>query len=79
MGNTMTQTSTVAPTEIPVPDATTAVESARRRERLAQLMFIVPAVLVMLALFGYPIVKNVVMSLQAYDLRTFFTGEAPSA
>lgn len=31
----------------------------------------------MLALFGYPIVKNVVMSLQAYDLRTFFTGEAP--
>lgn len=73
----MTQTSTVAPTEIPVPDVTTAVDSTRRRERLAQLMFIVPAALVMLALFGYPIVKNVVMSLQAYDLRTFFTGEAP--
>ena len=73
----MTQTSTVAPAEIAVPDATTAVDSTRRRERLAQLMFIVPAALVMLALFGYPIVKNVVMSLQAYDLRTFFTGEAP--
>ncbi|TQR82612.1 sugar ABC transporter permease [Mycobacterium hodleri] len=73
----MTQTSTVAPTEILVPDVTTAVDSTRRRERLAQLMFIVPAALVLLALFGYPIVKNVVMSLQAYDLRTFFTGEAP--
>jgi multiple sugar transport system permease protein len=73
----MTQTTTVAPTEILVPDVTTAVDSTRRRERLAQLMFIVPAALVMLALFGYPIVKNVVMSLQAYDLRTFFTGEAP--
>ena len=73
----MTQNSTVAPAEIPVPDVTTAVDSTRRRERLAQLMFIVPAALVMLALFGYPIVKNIVMSLQAYDLRTFFTGEAP--
>lgn len=73
----MTQTSTVAPTEIRVPDVTTAVDTTRRRERLAQLMFIVPAALVMVALFGYPIVKNVVMSLQAYDLRTFFTGEAP--
>ena len=73
----MTQTSTVAPAEIVGPVATPAVDSARRRERLAQLMFIVPAALVMLALFGYPIVKNVVMSLQAYDLRTFFTGEAP--
>jgi multiple sugar transport system permease protein len=73
----MTQTSTVAPTEILVPDVSTAVDATRRRERLAQLMFIVPAALVMLALFGYPIVKNVVMSLQAYDLRTFFTGEAP--
>jgi len=73
----MTQTSTVAPTEILVPDVTTSVDSTRRRERLAQLMFIVPAALVLLALFGYPIVKNVVMSLQAYDLRTFFTGEAP--
>jgi multiple sugar transport system permease protein len=27
--------------------------------------------------FGYPIVKNVVMSLQNYTTRTFFTGEAP--
>ena len=73
----MTQTTTVAPTEIPVPDVTTAVDATRRRERLARLMFIVPAALVMVALFGYPIVKNIVMSLQAYDLRTFFTGEAP--
>jgi multiple sugar transport system permease protein len=31
----------------------------------------------MLALFGYPVVKNLVMSLQDYGLRTFFTGAAP--
>ncbi len=27
--------------------------------------------------FGYPVVKNVLMSMQAYTTRTFFTGEAP--
>ncbi len=27
--------------------------------------------------FGYPVVKNVVMSFQEYTTSTFFTGEAP--
>ncbi len=36
-----------------------------------------PAALAMLALFGYPVVKNLMMSLQDYGLRTFFTGQAP--
>ncbi|TCC54191.1 sugar ABC transporter permease [Kribbella capetownensis] len=31
----------------------------------------------MVALFGYPVVKNLLMSLQDYGLRTFFTGAAP--
>ena len=36
-----------------------------------------PAVLYMLAFFGFPIVKNLVMSFQAYDFATFFNGSAP--
>lgn len=33
----------------------------------------------LLLFFGYPVVKNVVMSFQHYTTRTFFTGEAPWA
>jgi multiple sugar transport system permease protein len=40
-------------------------------------MFVVPAGVLVALLFGYPIVKNVLMSFQDYSLRTFFTGEAP--
>lgn len=49
----------------------------RRRENLAKLGFVLPAALTMLLLFGYPVVKNIVMSFQEYSLTTFFTGEAP--
>ena len=31
----------------------------------------------MVALFGYPVVKNLTMSFQDYSLKTFFTGKAP--
>src|SRR5690348_6975224 len=51
--------------------------SGRRRERIGQLLFLAPAVVYLLAFFGYPIVKNVVMGFQEYTTRTFFTGEAP--
>ncbi len=50
---------------------------ARFRERLAQWMFIVPAATYLLLFFGYPIVKNIVMSLQQYTTTTFYTGAAP--
>jgi len=40
-------------------------------------MFILPAVLYVAVFFGYPVVKNIVMSFQDYTTRTFFTGEAP--
>ncbi|WP_239070234.1 MULTISPECIES: carbohydrate ABC transporter permease [unclassified Streptomyces] len=40
-------------------------------------MFIVPAAAYLLLFFGYPLVKNVVMSLQQYTTTTFYTGEAP--
>jgi len=61
--------------------ATSATPPARRRgrrnERLAKIAFVVPAVLLMAALFGYPVIKNLTMSFQEYTLRTFFTGKAP--
>jgi multiple sugar transport system permease protein len=37
----------------------------------------VPAGLAIVALFGYPVVKNIVMGFQDYGLKTFFTGVAP--
>ncbi|MEU0136703.1 sugar ABC transporter permease [Streptomyces sp. NPDC006296] len=51
--------------------------SARRRRSLAQWGFIAPAVLFMALFFGYPLVRNLVMSFQDYSPSTFFTGEAP--
>ncbi|WP_052226898.1 carbohydrate ABC transporter permease [Microbacterium mangrovi] len=40
-------------------------------------MFVIPAILFVLIFFGYPVVKNVTMSLQNYTTATFYTGEAP--
>jgi sugar ABC superfamily ATP binding cassette transporter, membrane protein len=42
----------------------------RRREELSKWAFLA-------LFFGYPIVKNVTMSLQEYTTRTFYTGQAP--
>lgn len=50
---------------------------SRRRERIAKVLFVVPAAAAIVALFGYPVVKNLTMSFQEYTLRTFFTGKAP--
>jgi multiple sugar transport system permease protein len=44
---------------------------------VSRWLFIAPAVLYVAVFFGYPVVKNVVMSFQDYSTRTFFTGEAP--
>ncbi|AQP48836.1 ABC transporter permease [Tessaracoccus aquimaris] len=58
----------------------TIVPSSRRhkrREELAKALFLAPAAIFIALYFGYPIVKNVVMSFQEYNTRTFFTGEAP--
>jgi multiple sugar transport system permease protein len=40
-------------------------------------LFIAPAVIYVAVFFGYPVLKNIVMSFQDYTTRTFFTGEAP--
>ena len=52
-------------------------KSGRRGEEIAKVLFVVPAAVAMVLLFGYPVVKNVIMSLQDYGLKTFFTGDAP--
>ncbi|MEU3957605.1 sugar ABC transporter permease [Streptomyces achromogenes] len=54
-----------------------AATRPRHRRPLAQWGFVAPAVLFMLLFFGYPLVRNVVMSFQHYTPKTFFTGEAP--
>lgn len=54
---------------------------ARRRSRLVRgvtrWLFVVPALVFVALFFGYPIVKNVVMSFQDYSTTTFYTGVAP--
>ncbi|WP_031084415.1 carbohydrate ABC transporter permease, partial [Streptomyces sp. NRRL WC-3549] len=52
-------------------------QRARRRRQLAQWGFIAPAVVFMALFFGYPLVRNILMSFQDYSPSTFFTGEAP--
>lgn len=73
--------STEAPTIAETAPPSAPVPPRRRRgrqgERLAKIAFVVPAALLMLALFGYPVVKNLTMSFQDYSLKTFFTGKAP--
>ena len=49
----------------------------RRREEISKILFVVPAALTIILLFGYPVVKNFTMSFQEYTLKTFFTGKAP--
>ncbi|MEY9844115.1 multiple sugar transport system permease protein [Streptacidiphilus sp. BW17] len=48
-----------------------------RRSVVLRWCFIAPAVAYMLAFFGYPLVRNVVMSFQRYTPATFFDGHAP--
>jgi multiple sugar transport system permease protein len=75
----MSTTKTVAAAATSSPPSGTAPvrRSARRREEIGKILFLLPAAVAMLLLFGYPIVKNLLMSFQEYGLKTFFTGKAP--
>jgi len=53
--------------------------SQARRQRMLELLFLLPAVAFLLVFFGYPIVENVVMGFERYTTSTFFTGHAPWA
>ncbi|MFD5378607.1 carbohydrate ABC transporter permease [Streptomyces griseoincarnatus] len=72
-----TSTVTAPPAAAHRKDAAPDPARARRRRRLAQWGFVAPAVVFMLLFFGYPLVRNVVMSFQHYTPEIFFTGEAP--
>ncbi|MEV5573867.1 ABC transporter permease subunit [Spirillospora sp. NPDC052269] len=55
------------------------VGRGRASGRPAQWGFVLPAAAYLLLFFGYPLVKNVVMSFQQYTTTTFSTGAAPFA
>jgi multiple sugar transport system permease protein len=59
------------------PDHGTQRRRARLTRYTTRWLFVAPAILFVLVFFGYPIVQNVVMSLQKYTTATFYTGEAP--
>lgn len=75
----MTTSTATAAASTKASEKTAAPDPARlrRRRRLAQWGFVAPAVVFMLLFFGYPLVRNVVMSFQHYTPKTFFTGRAP--
>jgi multiple sugar transport system permease protein len=66
-------------TEPAAPSSETAPprRGGRRGEEITKILFVVPAAVAIVALFGYPVVKNLVMSFQNYTLRTFINGKAP--
>lgn len=74
-------TSAAPPTRTPPGEA--AAGSGKRRfttedrERLAYLLFILPAFAYIVLFFGYPLAKNVWMGFVDFRTATFVTGEAP--
>ena len=76
MSEAQTLSTATEPTAPSSPTAP-APRRGRRKEEMAKILFVVPAALTIAALFGYPVVKNLVMSFQNYTLRTFINGRAP--
>lgn len=70
---TTTVTAKAAPASSPAAPRRRGI----RRDSIVKAMFVVPAALYIVLFFGYPVVKNLTMSLQEYTTKTFFTGEAP--
>ena len=68
---------TGAMTAVPLAPPPARRQGRLSREAVVRFLFVAPAALYLLLFFGYPVVKNVTMSLQDYTTKTFFTGEAP--
>lgn len=51
--------------------------SKKIRNAIPPVLFLAPAVIYILAFYGFPIVRNLTMGFQEYTTRTFYTGEAP--
>ncbi len=63
--------------EVPVRPVRPGQRRARLLAGTTRWLFVIPAAIFVAIFFGYPIIKNVVMSFQDYSTKTFFTGEAP--
>ncbi len=61
----------------PAGRAPAAGRGRARRHRWVPVLFLAPAVLYLLAFYGFPVVKNVTMGFQQYTTSTFVSGEAP--
>lgn len=48
-----------------------------RLRGLAAVGFLLPAIVYVLVFFGYPLASNLLMSVQDYTVRSFYTGDAP--
>lgn len=59
------------------PAPPVAATAGRTRRRFYQWLFVAPALLYLVAFFGYPLVRNILMSFQEFTPTTYFTGEAP--
>ncbi|MCT9625992.1 sugar ABC transporter permease [Pseudarthrobacter equi] len=62
---------------VSAPRNTLSARPRFSRENVTKALFVVPAAVFTVLFFGYPVVKNITMSLQDYTTKTFFTGEAP--
>ncbi|MEV1008483.1 sugar ABC transporter permease [Streptomyces sp. NPDC049881] len=70
-------TTVPTPAEAPPAPAPRPRRGGAAKRRLWSWLFVAPAVVYLLAFFGYPLVRNVLMSFQSFTPRTYFTGEAP--
>ena len=70
-------TTTVIASTAPAPSDAPPRRRRIRRDSIVKALFVVPAGIYIVLFFGYPVVKNLTMSLQEYTTKTFFTGEAP--
>jgi multiple sugar transport system permease protein len=71
------QRSSLQPPELQPQRATLSARKRFSEENVAKVLFVVPAGLFLALFFGFPVVKNITMSLQEYNTKTFFTGESP--
>jgi len=73
--------STSAPSELGPPRSRRRLLGIRltveRRRRLVGLLFLLPVVIYICVLYGYPLVVNALTSFENYSISSFYTGKAP--
>jgi multiple sugar transport system permease protein len=64
---------------VSVPASRPALTRPHRRIRdtWSKSLFLLPAILFVIAFFAYPVIKNLVMGFQSYTTASFYTGESP--